>query len=206
MVTLKEIGNAAGVSPSTVSAVIRNKDYCYVSKAKRKLILETAEGLGYLPNMNSRALKGLPTNTVGLVASVLSVPINSHLINHLCNVVEGNGLFLLLGDSHSSPIREKSLVNEFLSRGIDGLLLDSSLPSEELDELIKGRIPYVGFNQMTGGTGGLSVTMSREAGACMAVEHLIANHRHDRIGFVVCGKKFNQEKKFFISRFQKPPR
>jgi len=192
MVRLKDIAARLELGISTVSAVLNNKNYCYVSEAKKQLIRETAEEMGYLPNRMSRGIKGLPTNTVGLIGSLLATPITSSLVAQLCNLLYEHGYFVLLADSSHEASREKILINEFLSRGVDGLLIQPCRTKEELELIIKGRVPYVCFNHEN--FGGANVTMNRRDSSLMAVEHLITVHKHHKIGFVTSRKKSNLEK------------
>ncbi len=192
MVRLKDIAARLKVGVSTVSAVLNGKDYCYVSEAKKQLIRETAAEMGYAPKRMSRGIQGLPTNTIGVIGSLLSTPITSNLISQLCNLLGEHGYSVLQGDSNHEKPRERFLLNEFLARGIDGLLIHPCLTKEELELIIKGRMPYICFNHEN--FSGVNVTMNRRDSACMAVEHLITVHKHHKIGFVTSSKKSNLEK------------
>jgi DNA-binding LacI/PurR family transcriptional regulator len=97
----------------------------------------------------------------------------------------------MLGDSRLEILREKILINEFLARGVDGLLIQSSMKREELETAVKGRMPFIRFGH---DVEGLDVTMDRCDGAFIAVEHLITAHLHRKIGFVVSGKDTNLKK------------
>jgi len=188
MVTLKNIAEKLGVSISTVSAVLNDKKHCYVSEANKKLIIETAKQMNYTPNRMSHGIQGLPTNTIGIIASLFSVPISSTLIDLLNKELSKCGFSVLFGDSYHEKEREKRLICEFLPRGIDGLLVNSCQSKRELEDLLGGRIPYVGFSNEFDG---ISVTVSKEEGASLAVEHLLTTHQHDAVGFVVNSVKSN---------------
>ncbi len=57
MVSIYDIANAVGVSPSTVSFVLNGRaEKMRISKAKQKMILEAANQMGYIPNMTARKL------------------------------------------------------------------------------------------------------------------------------------------------------
>ena len=55
-VTRADVAADAGVTPTIVSFVVNNNRY--VSKEKRKRVLESIEKLGYIPDATARALKG----------------------------------------------------------------------------------------------------------------------------------------------------
>ena len=58
MVTIKDIAKFTGVSPSTVSIVLRGlSEKRNISDATKKKVLEAAKTLGYTPNMQSKLLR-----------------------------------------------------------------------------------------------------------------------------------------------------
>ncbi|OGV36200.1 MAG: hypothetical protein A2020_12410 [Lentisphaerae bacterium GWF2_45_14] len=191
MVKLKEIAERLELGVSTVSAVLNGKDYCYVSALKKKLIRDTAEEMGYIPNRMSRGMKGLPTQTIGIIASLFTVPIQGRLIYSLNMELAKAGYSALLGDSKSQMKDEKAIIGEFLSRGIDGILIQTTYSRTELEALFHDHIPYVVINREFDGT---SVTVDRAQGVFMAVEHLATVHKRRKIGFVSDGSLTNQRK------------
>ncbi|MEA2012197.1 MAG: LacI family DNA-binding transcriptional regulator [Verrucomicrobiota bacterium] len=188
MVSLKDIATKLGVGVSTVSAVLNKKDYCYVSDTKKNLILDTAKNMGYVANQMSRGMQGLPTKTIGIIGSLFSVPIMSELVDFMNKEITKAGYSIMLGDSYSQTRDEETIINEFLARGVDGILISSTCNKVQLEKLLKKRIPYISFNKEFDG---LTVTMDREAGAFMAVEHFIKKHTRKRIAFVAKGLNSN---------------
>jgi DNA-binding LacI/PurR family transcriptional regulator len=118
---------------------------------------------------------------VGIISSIFNIPVMSSLINNMNSVLTGHGYVSMLGDSKFDIETEKKLIIEFLSRRVDGMLIRTCMPAAELEKIIAGRVPYVAFDH---NFDGINVTMSRYAGAFLAIEHLIKTHKHQRIGFV----------------------
>src|SRR5688500_10995307 len=56
--TLREVARLSGMSPSTVSAILNNREYCWAAKSSRQKVIEAAKALGYRPNLAARALRG----------------------------------------------------------------------------------------------------------------------------------------------------
>ncbi|HCE47060.1 MAG TPA: hypothetical protein DET40_26225 [Lentisphaeria bacterium] len=191
MAKMKQIAERTGMALSTVSAVLGEKDYCYVSKEKKELIKRTAAEMGYVPNRMSRGLQGLSTNTVGIVGSLFSTPVFSIMLARLNETLWSEGYSIMHGDSNFNPAIEIRIIDEFISRGIDGLVICSSLEKGKLDEFLKGRIPCVYVNQINCG---VCVSVDREKGAFMAVEHLIRNHGKRKVGFLAPSINGNAEK------------
>jgi len=191
MAKMKQIAEKTGTALSTVSAVLNGKEYCYASKEKKELIKRTAVEMGYVPNRMSRGLRGLSTDTVGVVGSLFNTPVFSIMLARLNDALWKAGYTIMHGDSNSNPEIEKRIIDEFLSRGIDGLIIQSSLEKEKLDEIIEGRIPCVYINQLNKGH---CITVDREKGAFLAVEHLIKRHNRKKIAFVTSSIASNIEK------------
>ncbi|MFW6282030.1 MAG: LacI family DNA-binding transcriptional regulator, partial [bacterium] len=63
--TLESIAKMAGVSRSTVSRVINNKEN--VSDNARKKVLEIIKQVNYYPNASARSLASKKTNNIGVV-------------------------------------------------------------------------------------------------------------------------------------------
>ena len=127
MVKVKDIAEKLGLGVSTVSEVLGNKENCFASESKKQLIRKTAQDMGYIPNRMSRGMKGLPTNTIGIIGSFFAVPVISRQINEFNILLGANGYFTMLGDSKTVPENEKTIIKEFLARGVDGLLIQSSM-------------------------------------------------------------------------------
>lgn len=181
MIRIKDIAEEVGMASSTVSAVLGDRKYCYVSEEKKAKIIAAAKTMGYSPNRMSRGMRGLATNTIGIIGSLFTVPVMGALINNMNRSLDKYGYITMLGDSKFQIANEKVLITEFLARGVDGLLVHTHMQKDELDEFINNRVPYVGFAQKFDG---LNVNMSRYDGAFMAVEHLIKMHNHRNIAFV----------------------
>ncbi len=189
MIRIKDIAEEVGMATSTVSAVLGGRKYCYVSEEKKQMIIAAAKRMGYIPNRMSRGMRGLPTNTIGIIGSLFSVPVMSSLINNINNTLAGHGYVTMLGDSKFQIKNEKVLITEFLARGVDGLLVHTHMQKDELDEYTQKQIPYVGFSQNFNGT---NVKTDLFQSAFMAVEHLIKEHQHRNIAFI--GTPSNERK------------
>jgi DNA-binding LacI/PurR family transcriptional regulator len=66
-VTLRDVANRCGVSPSTVSDILNNRSRTWASEETRRRVFEAAADLGYRPNAAARALRTGKTNAVALV-------------------------------------------------------------------------------------------------------------------------------------------
>ncbi len=74
MVTIKDVANAVGVSPTTVSNVIRG-NAGRVSPEMIARINQTIAEMGYTPNLSARALVSSSSHIVGVINHL--VPLES---------------------------------------------------------------------------------------------------------------------------------
>ena len=87
MITIKDIAALTHISPSTVSIVLRgNGDARKISKETQTRIIETAQKLGYTPNIQAKVLReGMPARSIITLfwASDIRVHILSRFLNGL---------------------------------------------------------------------------------------------------------------------------
>ena len=62
--TINDVAKLAGVSISTVSVVVNNKDK-YISPELKKKVQDAVKALNYQPNLVARSLKLQQTNRLG---------------------------------------------------------------------------------------------------------------------------------------------
>ena len=65
MVSIKDVAKEAGVSATTVSAVVNGLD-C-VKPSTRERVLEAIDRLGYIPNVSARELVTRKKQNIGLI-------------------------------------------------------------------------------------------------------------------------------------------
>jgi LacI family transcriptional regulator len=143
-VTLKDVAQAANVSITAVSLVLNNRP-TRMSESKRRLIVETAEKLHYIPNQMAR---GLVTNKSMLLALILPDIENlffSTLSKAIEDVCSTNGYSLIVANTDDSAATEQKLLTQLEARGIDGLFLIPSLESIESPEKLHSQIDHLSF-------------------------------------------------------------
>lgn len=179
--TIKDVAQRVGVAVSTVSAVLNDRPYCYLSEVRRREILAAAKRLGYIPNRMARGMRGMPTRTVGVLAGMYNIPVHSALLREVSRLLADAGYAVLFGDS-TGPERDRLLLREFLAHGVDAVLIGGGeLEPDELDRLLGRHLPYVAldpcFDRHT-------VAVDRERAMYMAVEHLVTDGRCRRVALV----------------------
>ena len=144
--TLREVARLAGMSPSTVSAVLNNRKNCWAAESSRQKVLEAANALGYRPNLAARALRGGPTHTLGLITAALNIEVTSLKIEGFEVAAREAGYVTMIAYNANDPVIEDRLINKFVDRDVDALIVfpAESGPHAELQRMVQhGKTPVV---------------------------------------------------------------
>jgi DNA-binding LacI/PurR family transcriptional regulator len=168
-VTLQDVAMEAGVAVSTVSRALSNPDR--VSRPMRERIQEVAKRLGYT---SGRA--PVRDSLLALMVSGIANPYNAALIRGVESQARAAGSSLIVGDIADGPEAELAHVERLTDKGVDGIVLASSLLPEDELRSVGSRADVVLFNRVVAGFASV-VTDSRD-GSRQIVEHLVAlGHR-----------------------------
>jgi LacI family transcriptional regulator len=118
---LKDVARLAGVSTATVSRILNERGPA--SDAVRGRVLRAVQELDYHPNWLARSLRGLRTNTIGLVLPDIENPFFTSLVKGVEQVGSARGWNVIFCNTDEDIEREESLVRTLVERRIDGLIL-----------------------------------------------------------------------------------
>lgn len=151
-ITIKEVAQKSGVSPSTVSFVLNNTEGQSIPEHTRKKILETVAELKYIPNYMARNIRNKQSKTIGVVTSYnVKYLYFLDMLDGILSISENNGYSIIIcGNKKGAENQELSFIRYFMENRIDGLIFISSAHSEASSneskyiELFKRyEIPYV---------------------------------------------------------------
>jgi LacI family transcriptional regulator len=181
-ITIIDVARESGVSYSTVSRVLSGFEF--VKESTRKRVLETAERLGYVANLQARSLAGGRSQIVGLLVPSLDNSYIGEITRGVDEELAKTNYNLMLYTTHRQMGKEAAYVHTIANGLSDGLLLlVPSVPTSYLDALHERSFPYVLIDQ-TDTTGKSSVVNSTNwQGAYDATKYLI-ELGHRRIGFI----------------------
>ena len=187
--TIKDIAKTLGVSHSTVSRALSRSKSHMVSEETRRQVEQIAEECSYRPNLLAKGFATGKTGTLGLLACESYQEQAGVQIESFLRAADERNYRLLVGmsaewDSASSGIDQATQIEQFISRGIDGLLVQTigdAGESERILGAVDGRVPVVAFYYPARGFPGVVLDFS--AGFYRATEHLVALG-HRRIGFL----------------------
>ena len=118
---LSDVAAAAGVSAMTVSRALREPHRLHPLTLER--IRAKISELGYLPNGSARSLVSRRSRIVAAVVPTLSFSVYAGTLQGLSDGLRSAGFELMLGDSGYDMHIERSLVEAFIARGVDALVL-----------------------------------------------------------------------------------
>jgi LacI family transcriptional regulator len=172
--SLKDIAEALGVSKALVSLVMNDKgDERGINKQTQLKVKAKAKELNYTPSQYARGLRMGKTDTIGLIVPDIS----NVFYGKLCKAIEMKaselGYDIMISNSYEDTKREVKLINNLMSKNIDGLILASSLENEkELEFLKKRNFPLVLIDRVFESFKVDSVSVSNIEGARKGIKHL----------------------------------
>lgn len=172
--TIKDIARALGLSTSTVSRALR--DSYEISTATKKLVMEYADKVNYLPNPNALSLKERRSKSIGIVVSEVANHYFSQAINGIESIANSRGYTAIITQTHESYEQEKKNVQHLASRSVDGLLISLSAETKDLsylENLHKRGLPIVFFDRVPETIDTHKITADNRSGAYDATKHLI---------------------------------
>lgn len=182
--TRADVARLAGVSSAVVSYVV-NDGPRPVAAATAARVREAMELLGYRPNASARALRRGTTETLGLVVADSLNPYFAEYTAELVRAAAELGKRILIGDTYSNEAAESAIVEDLISRQVDGLLFASAFSRFDRSRAIASAgIPTVLIDCPGPVPGRRTVGSDAEGAAEMLVEHLVGHGRR-RIGMVV---------------------
>ena len=131
--TMKRIAGELGVSITTVSKVLNNRDD--IGHATRARVLAKVAELGYQPNAVARSLTLRRTHTLGVVIPDLMHSFFVEIVAGLEAVASARGYGLLLCSSNEDPGKERQELEMLRQRQVDGIVLGSANAAGNTDLL-----------------------------------------------------------------------
>ena len=130
---MKRIAGELGVSITTVSKVLNNRDD--IGHATRARVLAKVAELGYQPNAVARSLTLRRTHTLGVVIPDLMHSFFVEIVAGIETVASARGYGILLCSSNEDPAKERQELDMLRQRQVDGIVLGSANASGNTDLL-----------------------------------------------------------------------
>lgn len=180
MVTIEDVAKLAGVSNSTVSRVLNDREY--VKESTRKKVFDAVSELGYKPSRIARSLRANSSKIIGLIISDIQNPFFTSLVRAVEDIAYTNNYSLILCNTDEDPEKEKLYVELMLSERVSGVIIT---PTREHDcplrKLLEMNVATVCVDRQVLDCETDSVLSDNAKSSFKLIEHLIQNG-HKRIG------------------------
>ena len=172
-VTIKDVAREAGVSISTVSNALNGVDV--LRPDTRRHILEVAERMNYVPNLNGRNLKSQFTKVIGLFLTSIKGTYYNVLVDSVYQECRKYGYELNIFVSE----RAENMMSNILGKRVDGaIILNKFIKEKETLLFQKTQIPVVFIDRKQQGEKITSVVFDSYHVGEMVAEYLLELGHH----------------------------
>jgi len=175
-VSVKDVAARSGVSFQTTSKVLNGGGT--VSEATRARILQAADEMGYVPNLQARSLVMQRTRTIGLVAGDFSNHNLSRFIVGAEQEARRQGYSLMITSVEPEGSGTEYALPAMMERRVDGIVLAAPQMEEDLalSHVLDPTLPVVSLYEVPGG-GVATVGSDHELTGFLATQHLASKGR-----------------------------
>ncbi len=179
---MEDVARAAGVSMVTVSRSLNMPEK--LAPATLAVVRATIERLRYVPNLTAGSLASNRTRIVAAIVPTIANSIFSDTIDGLAKALAQHRYQLLLGQTQYRAAEEAELVDAFLGRRVDGLVLTGVKHARGVrTRLQRAGIPVVETWDLTSRPIDMVVGFSNHA-AGHAVAHYLAGKGYRSLAFI----------------------
>ncbi len=184
--TLHDVAARADVSLMTASRALSGSPKVREEKVKR--VVAAAADLGYRRNENARSLRpGQRSGLIGVVITNASNPYYAELQLGAEQVLAGDGMRMLVGNTAEDLDRERRLVADFVGWQVDGLIVvPTGADSSHLAALAGLNIPLV-LAARTVDELAVDTVLIDDLGGTRSAVHGLLEQGHTRIAFLGYG-------------------
>ncbi|MDA8311427.1 MAG: LacI family DNA-binding transcriptional regulator [Actinomycetota bacterium] len=185
--TQRDVARLAGVSQATVSYVLTGRGGL-LNDSTQARVRAALDALGYTPNVLARGLRGVRTALFGAIARDFRHPSIVAVIDALVRAARVVGYEMIVSTTEASAPDTLNLAMLMKEQLCDGVALVGDVPDESVlwDRYGEIALPAVGVLQGSRPLPVANVTVDNQAGATLALEHLLALG-HSRIAFIGAG-------------------
>jgi LacI family transcriptional regulator len=180
-ITIRDVAEAAGVSVSTVSRVLNDKDD--VAPETYEKVQGVIQQMGYTSSLAARSMRSRHTNVIGLIVPDVADPFTIQVMRGVNRAIASFDYDLIAYTSgsirrHSTAERERYFVSLLNGSITDGIVIVTPYATS-----FSTAAPVVAVDPNNESPDCPSVISTNHAGALAAMEYLIGLG-HRRIGFV----------------------
>lgn len=182
--TMKDVGNLARVSQTTVSFVINNQSNAGISAETQKRVWEAVATLGYRPNAMARGLRRQRTHTIGFITDEIAItPYAGLIVEGAQDAAWESEKILLLVNTKGDPKIEQTTIEMLLERQVEGIIYATMFHRPVNPPNALREVPTVLLDCYSEDRSFPSVVPQETQGGKAAIQHFIQKG-HRRIGFI----------------------
>jgi LacI family transcriptional regulator len=185
-VSLKQLAQSLGLSPTTLSLVLNNSEKAQsIPQETKDRIFAAAQGLKYRPNFFARSLRSQRTFSVGVLIPELSDGYSALVLTGIEDYLLQSG-YMYLVTSHR---HKENLIEEYprllYDRSVEGLIAVDTTYDQDLP------LPVVSVSGHKHVPGVTNIILNHDTAAELALKHL-AELGHRQIAFIK-GQSFSSD-------------
>ncbi len=173
-ITIKDIGRALNISPSTVSRALKN--HPDISQTTKDVVKKYAKDNNYKPNTLALSLRTSKNNTIGVIVPEVNNYFFSSVLSGIEEVANDEDFNVILCQSSENYEKEVRNTQALIATRVSGILASLSKDTKNYDhfqEVINSDIPLVFYDRICIGLITDRVVVDDYAGAFAAVEYMI---------------------------------
>lgn len=173
-ITIKDIGRALNISPSTVSRALKN--HPDISQNTKDSVKKYAKDFNYKPNTLALSLRMSRNNTIGVIVPEINNYFFSSVLSGIEQIANQEYFNVILCQSDENYEKEVRNTQALISTRVSGVLASLCKHTTNYDhfqEIIDSDIPLVFFDRICIGINTDRVVVDDYAGAFAAVEYMI---------------------------------
>ena len=120
--TMEDVARAAGVSRTTVSFVLNNRDGARIAPETRERVHQVAVELGYRPHGGARALASRRSSLIGLVSEIVTSPFGAATIRGIQDTVRRAGYTLFIVPTSTEAEMDSDAFETLLKSRVEGII------------------------------------------------------------------------------------
>lgn len=180
-VTIQDVAETAGVSVSTVSRVLNNKDD--VAPATYEKVQRVIEELGYTSSLAARSMRSRRTGVIGLIVPDVGDPFSILVMKGVNRAITELDYDLIIYTSGSIKKRSAAERERHFVSLLNGSIADGVIIVTPAATTFSTAAPVVTIDPNNECPECLTIIATNHAGALAAMEYLISLG-HRRIGFI----------------------
>jgi LacI family transcriptional regulator/LacI family repressor for deo operon, udp, cdd, tsx, nupC, and nupG len=190
MAGMREVAKKAGVSVSTVSAVLSNSGK-YVEEQSRQRVLDAVAALNY-----SKPVRATDPQSVAVIFPIISSSFFSNVLLGIEDIILPEGKLIIYYDTNYLFEREIKCLTNLRKSKVSGIILDTMCPPEKekeylkwlKEEFISNGIPVVILERKIESDDFYSIYVNNIKAAFTATKHLYQNG-HSKIAHILGNEK-----------------